>query len=353
MRGYPQEMEDFVDAVREGREPLSGLLLAHETVRGHLRRVRVGARGAAGRAETVAPTPCTRVQGERDAGSQRHSGEIDAGREDIDAVINTVLQGDKRRVSWTRLLAHNVNNHLVSLFFVIESFRGTRGQPDAGTPGDLHQRPARTGRADSGDHPATHGRLSLRRPREGYRRGSVRSRLRGGWSPERLRAAEEHPHPEQRSATAPLVVKADRLALMEAVLNSSATRSSTPLPKRPLLSPSPRSVDTPSASSRTRAGIRPEEQSRLFTLGGTLSSKAHGRGAADRHRPRPELRAGPGHGRDALVRERAGERATFGIRLPLVTKARNRENGRRVAPRWVARCPVVSLGGRLDSPCYL
>jgi len=32
MRGYPQEMEDFVDVVREGREPLSGLLLAHETV---------------------------------------------------------------------------------------------------------------------------------------------------------------------------------------------------------------------------------------------------------------------------------------------------------------------------------
>jgi predicted dehydrogenase len=32
MRGYPQEMEDFVDAVREGREPLSGLRLAHETV---------------------------------------------------------------------------------------------------------------------------------------------------------------------------------------------------------------------------------------------------------------------------------------------------------------------------------
>ncbi|HSD51175.1 MAG TPA: Gfo/Idh/MocA family oxidoreductase [Candidatus Methylomirabilis sp.] len=32
MRGYPQEMEDFVDAVREGRESLSGALLAHETV---------------------------------------------------------------------------------------------------------------------------------------------------------------------------------------------------------------------------------------------------------------------------------------------------------------------------------
>ncbi len=32
MRGYPQEMEDFVDAIREGRDPLSGALLAHETV---------------------------------------------------------------------------------------------------------------------------------------------------------------------------------------------------------------------------------------------------------------------------------------------------------------------------------
>jgi predicted dehydrogenase len=32
MRGYPQEMEDFVDAVHKGREPLSGALLAHETV---------------------------------------------------------------------------------------------------------------------------------------------------------------------------------------------------------------------------------------------------------------------------------------------------------------------------------
>ncbi|HEV8674284.1 MAG TPA: Gfo/Idh/MocA family oxidoreductase [Methylomirabilota bacterium] len=32
MRGYPQELADFVDAVREGREPLSGALLARETV---------------------------------------------------------------------------------------------------------------------------------------------------------------------------------------------------------------------------------------------------------------------------------------------------------------------------------
>src|SRR5262249_56835029 len=32
MRGYPQELEDFVDAISEGREPLSGGLLAREVV---------------------------------------------------------------------------------------------------------------------------------------------------------------------------------------------------------------------------------------------------------------------------------------------------------------------------------
>jgi predicted dehydrogenase len=32
MRGYPQEMADFVAAVREGREPLAGALLARETL---------------------------------------------------------------------------------------------------------------------------------------------------------------------------------------------------------------------------------------------------------------------------------------------------------------------------------
>jgi predicted dehydrogenase len=32
MRGYPQEMADFVDAVREGRAPLSGAPLAREVV---------------------------------------------------------------------------------------------------------------------------------------------------------------------------------------------------------------------------------------------------------------------------------------------------------------------------------
>ena len=32
MRGYPQELDDFVSAISERREPLSGALLAREVV---------------------------------------------------------------------------------------------------------------------------------------------------------------------------------------------------------------------------------------------------------------------------------------------------------------------------------
>ena len=32
LRGYPQELEDFVDAIRDRREPLSGATLARDVV---------------------------------------------------------------------------------------------------------------------------------------------------------------------------------------------------------------------------------------------------------------------------------------------------------------------------------
>jgi hypothetical protein len=32
MNGYPQQFQDFVEAVRDDREPLSGALLARDTV---------------------------------------------------------------------------------------------------------------------------------------------------------------------------------------------------------------------------------------------------------------------------------------------------------------------------------
>jgi signal transduction histidine kinase len=43
-------------------------------------------------------------------------------RDDIHAVVDAMASGDERRLSWTRLLAHNVNNHLTSVFFIIERF---------------------------------------------------------------------------------------------------------------------------------------------------------------------------------------------------------------------------------------
>ena len=33
MRGYPQELEDFIDCLLTGREPLSGLDLAEDTLK--------------------------------------------------------------------------------------------------------------------------------------------------------------------------------------------------------------------------------------------------------------------------------------------------------------------------------
>ena len=51
-------------------------------------------------------------------------------RDDIRAVVDAMAGGDERRLSWTRLLAHNVNNHLTSVFFIIERFI----QPEEAAP---------------------------------------------------------------------------------------------------------------------------------------------------------------------------------------------------------------------------
>ena len=42
--------------------------------------------------------------------------------DEVDSVLESLLNGDQTRISWTRLLAHNVNNHLTSVFYIIERF---------------------------------------------------------------------------------------------------------------------------------------------------------------------------------------------------------------------------------------
>jgi signal transduction histidine kinase len=241
-------------------------------------------------------------------------------RDDIDAVISEVLQGDKRRVSWTRLLAHNVNNHLVSLFFVIETFAELEDN-------------------QSPEHLAiyTNGLRELaERIQETIRRlmavshcddvvkvtdvefcgvvSEAVSRHRG------YANLKEIAIQEQYAVTAPLMVKADRLALVEALLNliGNAIKYS---PRETTVSVCA-SVNRGQAQCLVRdqgPGIRPEEQSRLFTLGATLSSKPTA----------GEPQTGVGLALSfELVRAMGGTLwcesepdtgATFGIRLPLVT----------------------------------
>lgn len=242
-------------------------------------------------------------------------------REDIDSVINTVLQGDKRRVSWTRLLAHNVNNHLVSLFFVIESFAELEEE----------QAPERLAIYTNGL------RELAERIQETIRRLMAVSHcddvvkvadvdLCGAVS-EAVGRQRGYAHlkdialREQHAVTAPLMVKADRLALVEAILNLIGNAIK--------YSPSGTTVTVHVSVSRGQAqflvrdqgpGIRPEEQSRLFTLGGTLSSKPTA----------GEPQTGVGlalsfelvraMGGTLWCESESGAGATFGIRLPLVTE---------------------------------
>jgi len=248
-------------------------------------------------------------------------------RGDIDAVIDAMLQGDKRRVSWTRLLAHNVNNHLVSLFFVIEKFAEL---DDNQTPEQLAI--------------YTNGLRELaERIQETIRRLMTASHCedvvkvaevdlcgvvseavgrQGGYA--QLKAISIR---EQRSVTPPVMVKADRLALVEAVLNliGNAIKYS---PTRTTVSVSV-SVDDGHAQCIVQdqgPGIRPEERSRLFTLGGILSSKPTG----------GEPQTGIGLALSfELVRamggtlwcdSEPGKGATFGIRLPVADGSATTEN---------------------------
>lgn len=248
-------------------------------------------------------------------------------REDIDAVIKEVLQGDKRRVSWTRLLAHNVNNHLVSLFFVIESFAELEGNE---TP----------------EHLAiyTNGLRELaERIQETIRRLMAVSHCDDvvqvtdvdlcGVVSEAVGRQNGYAHlkgisiREHHAVPAPLMVKADRLALVEAVLNLIGNAIK--------YSPTGTTVAVSVSAERGHAqcvvqdegpGIRSEERSRLFTLGGTLSSKPTA----------GEPQTGIGlalsfelvraMGGTLWCESEPGNGATFGIRLPVVGESPLKEN---------------------------
>jgi signal transduction histidine kinase len=242
-------------------------------------------------------------------------------REDIDLVIDSVLQGDKVRVNWTRLLAHHVNNHLASVFFVIESFAelGDNENPDqlaiytnglrdlAGRIQETMRRLMAVAQMDA--------LVQVTQVDFGAVVSEALSRHAGYAQLKSIQLREKV------AASPPVIVRADRLALIEVVLNLIGNAIK--------YSPLGSEVDVSMATAEDHAvcevrdhgpGISPEEQSKLFTIGGILSSKPTA----------GEPQTGIGlamcqelvktMGGTLWCESTPGHGATFGIRLPLADR---------------------------------
>jgi signal transduction histidine kinase len=195
-------------------------------------------------------------------------------REDIDLVIDSLLQGDSRRVSWTRLLAHSVNNHLVHIFFAMESL----AQADPSRSAEQLPLYIHTLRDLAERIQETMGRLmavaqldDLVRVEEVDLCAAVSEavgRHRGYATLKSITLREEV------SAPSPVLVQADRLGLVEALLNLIGNAIKyAPIGSEVCIAVS---VEDGHAVCRVQdhgPGISPEDQRRLFTLGSVLKAK--------------------------------------------------------------------------------
>ena len=237
-------------------------------------------------------------------------------REDIDVVIDSVLQGDKVRVNWTRLLAHHVNNHLSSVFFVVESFAELGESPEQlaiYTNGlrDLAERIQETMRRLM----AVAQLDALVRVTQVDLGAVVSEALSRHAGYAKLKSIQLR---GQVAASPPVIVRADRLALIEVVLNLIGNAIK--------YSPLGSDVHVSMATAEDHAvcevrdqgpGISPEEQGKLFTIGGILSSKPTagepqtGIGLAMSHELVKTM------GGTLWCESTPGQGATFAVRLPL------------------------------------
>jgi signal transduction histidine kinase len=242
---------------------------------------------------------------------------------DLGLVVDAMVHGNETRVSWTRLLAHNVNNHLTSVFYIIERFVQSG-------PGDGEKQAAYlTGLKDVAE-----------RIQETIRRLMTVSQLDSlvRLVPTDLRtvvteAVTRHQNYAGLKAidlrmtaqvATPIIVEADRLGLVECLLNliGNAIKYS-PRGKRVEVT-----VATTGEHSEIRVqdqgpGIACDEQNRLFKVGGVVSTKPTA----------GEPQTGIGLAMTSeLVRAMGGEiwcesepgkGAMFGIRLPLAKPGKN------------------------------
>ena len=239
---------------------------------------------------------------------------------DLGQVVDSMIDGDDRRVSWTRLLAHNVNNHLTSIFFIIERFIQpdgmTREKEEAYVNGlkDVAERIQETihrlmtlSQLDS--------LVKLATVDVGEAVTEVVGRAEGYASLKKIDLKAKVP-------AGPILAQADRVGLVESVLNliGNAIKYSPPGTRVDVGV----SVVGGNVEIRVRdqgPGIDREEQSKLFKVGGVLSTKPTG--------GEPQTGIGLAMSQ-ALIREmggsiwcesETGKGAMFGIRLPLTTPA--------------------------------
>jgi signal transduction histidine kinase len=195
-------------------------------------------------------------------------------REDIDLVIDSVLQGDTLRFNWTRLLAHSVNNHLTHIFFTMEHFAQLDNSRSAeqlplyiNTLRDLAERIQETmGRLMAVaqlDNLVQVGQVDLCAAVS-----EALGRHRG------YAALKSITLREQTAAASPVIVQADRLGLVEALLNLIGNAIKyAPLGSEVCVGVS---VEDAHAVCRVRdqgPGISAEDQRKLFTLGSVLKAK--------------------------------------------------------------------------------
>jgi signal transduction histidine kinase len=195
-------------------------------------------------------------------------------REDIDLVIDSVLQGDSLRFNWTRLLAHSVNNHLTHIFFAMENF----AQLDPGRSSEQLPLYINTLRDLAERIQETMGRLMAVAQMDNLvQLGQVDlcaavsealGRHRGYATLKSITLRE------QVSAPSPVIVQADRLGLVEALLNLIGNAIKyAPLGSEVCVAVS---VEDDQGVCRVRdqgPGIGPEEQGKLFNLGSVLTAK--------------------------------------------------------------------------------
>jgi signal transduction histidine kinase len=239
-------------------------------------------------------------------------------RDDIDLVIDTVLQGDKTRVNWTRLLAHHVNNHLASVFFVIESF-------------------AELGDSQKPEQLAiyTNGLRDLaERIQESMRRLMAVAQLDALVQITQVdlgavvsEALSRHAGYAQLKSiqlrrelvpTRPMIVQADRLALIEVMLNLIGNAIKYSPPGSDVHVSLAIAGDHAVCEVRDHgSGIRPEEQHKLFTVGGILSSKPTAGEPQTGIGLAMSLELVRTMGGTLWCESVPGQGATFGLRLPL------------------------------------